>query len=211
MKNKQQENAFDLRASSWDETSRRVKLASDVADAIISETKPTKDMDVLDVGCGTGLVTLRLQPLVKSITGADSSGKMLEVLHQKVEDQRLTNVHTQLVDMDGGTPLHGIFSLIVSSMTFHHLKHPSEVLNQCYQALLPGGYLAFADLDKEDGSFHEDGTGVHHLGFDRERIKGLLRQTGFVDVRDVTAATVVKDRGERGKREYTIFLILGRK
>ncbi len=211
MKNKQQENPFDLRASSWDETSRRVKLASDVADVIIRETNPTKDMVVLDLGCGTGLLTLRLQPLVKHITGADSSGKMLEVLHQKVADQRLTNIQTQLVDLDGGALLHGKFNLIVSSMTFHHLEKPDEVINQCFKILLPSGYLAFADLDQEDGSFHENNEGVHHQGFDRDYLKRLLSQAGFVEIRDMTATTVVKERGEQGKQEYTVFLIVGKK
>jgi len=211
MKNKQQENLFDLRASNWDDTSRRVKLADDVADCIIREVNPTKDMDVLDIGCGTGLLTLKLQPHVKHITGADSSVKMLEVLHQKVADQRLTNVQTQMVDFNEGSLIHGKYNLIVSSMTFHHLENLDKVINQCFKVLLPGGYLAFADLDKEDGSFHENNEGVHHQGFDRESLKRLLSQADFIGIRDMTATTVVKDRGEQGKQEYSVFLIVGRK
>ncbi len=211
MKNKQQENAFDSRASTWDETTRRINLAHDVADSIIREVNPTMDMDVLDIGCGTGLVTLRIQSLVKSITGIDSSLMMLEVLQQKTTDQKLTNVFTRHMDITKGDPLDGKFCLIISSMTLHHLNQPEEVFRQCYQALLPGGHLAFADLDIEDGSFHEDNTGVQHRGFDREHLKGLLRQAGFSDVHDVTATTVVKDRGEQGKQEYSVFLIIGKK
>lgn len=82
---------FEKEATVWDVEPRRVKLAQDVAEAIIRELKPTQDLDVLDFGCGTGLVTLRLQPLVRSITGLDSSPAMLAVLRDKVEKQGRTS------------------------------------------------------------------------------------------------------------------------
>ncbi|MFI5354205.1 MAG: class I SAM-dependent DNA methyltransferase, partial [Desulfobaccales bacterium] len=93
---------FEKEAASWDAEPRRVKLANDVAAAIIREIKPTQDLDVLEVGCGTGLVTLRLQPLVRSITGVDSSPGMLAVFRDKVQKQGLTNVRPQLVDLEQG-------------------------------------------------------------------------------------------------------------
>ena len=71
---------FDKEAATWDQNPGRVKLADDVADTIIREIHPAGDMDVLDFGCGTGLVTLRLQPFVNTITGADCSKGMLGVL-----------------------------------------------------------------------------------------------------------------------------------
>lgn len=66
---------FDKAAATWDEDPRRVKLAEDVAAAILREAVLSKDMDALDFGCGIGLVTLKLQPYVRSITGADSRGR----------------------------------------------------------------------------------------------------------------------------------------
>ena len=64
---------FNKEAAQWDANPGRVKLAGEVAAAIIREARPTRDMDVLDFGCGTGLVTLKLQPLVKTSTGVDSA------------------------------------------------------------------------------------------------------------------------------------------
>jgi len=192
-------------------SSGRIGLANDVADAIIREIKPTGEKDVLDFGCGTGLVTLRLQPLVRTIIGADSSKSMLGVLESKVRSRGLSNVRTQFVDLEKGCSVEGRFHLIMSSMTMHHVKDAAALFQQWYELLHPGGLLAAADLDTEDGSFHLNNTGVFHLGFDRNELKKLLQKTGFHDVRAVTATTMMRDVAGVGKRAFPVFLIVGRK
>ena len=202
---------FDKEAAQWDANPGRVKLANDVADAVIREARPGKDQDVLDFGCGTGLVTLRLQPLVRSITGMDSSRGMLAVLEDKVKRGGLTNVRTRFLDLEKGGSIEGRFPLVVSSMTLHHVPDPAALIAQLAAAVLPGGTLAVADLDTEDGSFHGDNTGVLHLGFAREMVQDLFRRGGLREVRDVTAAVVVKEIEGKGRREFPVFLIMGKK
>ncbi len=73
------------------------------------------------------------------------------------------------------------------------------------------GYLCIADLDTEDGSFHADNTGVLHFGFDRKELKELLGKTGFGEVNDTNAATIAKPVEGRGEKEFTVFLLIGRK
>src|SRR5512137_1808837 len=138
---------FDKEAAQWDANPGRVKLAHDVADSIIREVVPAREMDVLDFGCGTGLVTLKLQPLVKSVTGMDSSRGMLEVLESKVRGQGLANVRTQFLDLEQGGTVAGRYHLVVSSMTLHHVPDPAGLIAILAGALLPGGTLAVADLD----------------------------------------------------------------
>ncbi len=201
---------FDREAAAWDENPARVRLAHDVADAIIREAGPKDSMDVLDFGCGTGLVTLRLQPLVRTIIGADSSEGMLGVLEGEVKANSLTNVRTRLVDIEKGERIEERFHLVVSSMTMHHVKDTAALLRQWHDLLLPGGMLAAADLDTEDGAFHGDNTGVFHHGFDRVYLKTLLQEVGFRDVRTVTATTMVRDTAG-GRREFPVFLVTARK
>jgi ubiquinone/menaquinone biosynthesis C-methylase UbiE len=202
---------FEKEAAVWDVEPRRVKLAQDVAEAVIRELKPTKDLDVLDFGCGTGLVTLRLQPLVRSITAVDSSPAMLAVLRDKVKKQGLANVRAQLVDFERGGEVQGRFNLLVSSMTMHHVADTAALLRFWFELLLPGGRLGVADLDTEDGSFHGDNTGVYHQGFERSGVQALLEEAGFRQVRASTAASVVKQIAGQGPREFTVFLITGAK
>lgn len=202
---------FDEKAATWDENPLRVKLAHDVAEALIREIKPTRHMDALDYGCGTGLVTLRLQPFVKSIIGVDSSKGMLDIITAKVKNQGLKNVGTQLVDFEKNEKVDGKFHLVESCMTLHHMREPAVLFRPLYDLLLPGGCLGITDLDKEDGLFHDDNTGVFHFGFERAYVKNLFEKNGFREVRDITAATVVKDIAGKGERKFPVFLIIGKK
>jgi ubiquinone/menaquinone biosynthesis C-methylase UbiE len=202
---------FDEVAASWDEEPRRVKLAADVAKAVMGEVELTRDMDVLDYGCGTGLVTLHMQPHVRGMTGADTSRGMLEVLKRKVAEHGMTNVRTALIDPVKDTPIEGKFHLIVSSMTLHHIQDTEALFKDFYRLLLPGGKLCITDLDAEDGSFHNDTTGVAHFGFDRREVRGMLKNTGFADTRNVTAAVIIKEGPGATRREYPVFLMIARK
>jgi ubiquinone/menaquinone biosynthesis C-methylase UbiE len=202
---------FDKDAASYDLKPGRVKLAQDVATAIMSEVKLNTDMDVLDFGCGTGLVTLQLQPFVRTITGADSSHGMLDVLRSKIEERKLTNVKTEFIDLEKTVTLKNKYHLVVSSMTLHHIENIGYIIHEFYNCLLPGGYLCIADLDSDEGDFHRDKTGVVHFGFDRSEMRRLYIHDGFQDLRDVTAASVIKELSDGRSREFTVFLMIGRR
>ena len=153
---------FDKEAAQWDSNPGRVKLACDVGAAIIATIPLTRDMAVIDFGCGTGLLTLKLQPLVKSITGVDNSLGMLAMLKKKIAEQGLGNVLTQHVDFEKGQRVAGQYDLIVSSMVLHHIPDTLELFKEWLNLLSPNGQVCFADLDTEDGAFHGENTGVHH-------------------------------------------------
>ncbi len=202
---------FDKEAEQWDQNPGRVRLANEVADAIIREARLNKNMDVLDFGCGTGLVTLRLQPLVRTITGADSSGGMLAVLERKVQAGQRPGVRLQLVDFERGGRVTGSYDLIVSSMTLHHVPDPAALFRDWRRVLKQNGRVFFADLDREDGTFHTDNTGVFHFGFDRTKLMRFLEGSGFRDVRATTATTVLREVEGSGLKRFPVFLISGRK
>lgn len=202
---------FNKVAASWDENPMRMKLARDVASAIKETVAISPDADALDFGCGTGLLTLNLQPAVKSITGVDSSDGMLAILTSKIDALGLTNVKALHRDLEKGDSLGGTYHLITSSMTLHHVKDLGPLLDQFNGHLAPGGHLAVADLDLDDGEFHEDSTGVFHNGFDRKKLREEFQKAGFTDIKDKTAATMVKPVKGGGSREFSIFLMTGSK
>ena len=185
---------FDQEAVNWDQIPRRVKVAQDVAHSMIQEITLTPDMDVMDFGCGTGLLTFALQPFVRSITGVDSSQGMLDIFKTKIKEQNLNNVKAEFIDLDNGDVLNSSYHLIVSSMTLHHIKNIVPLLEQFYSILLPSGQLAIADLDLDDGQFHSNNEGVFHFGFDRKELHQMFIDTGFRDVQYIGQLLRLKNR-----------------
>jgi len=202
---------FDEEAASWDKNPGRVKVANDIADAISREGMLSPEMDVLEFGCGTGLLTLRLLPLARSLTGVDSSEGMLGVLQKKMQAQNLTNLRLQHLDLEKGDVLEGSYDLVVCSMTLHHLKDTAPLLAQFFKVTAPRGYLCIAYLDPDDGQFHGDNDTVFHHGFDRASLRRALEDAGYEEIRDRTAATITKPIAGGGRRAFGVFLMTGRK
>jgi cyclopropane fatty-acyl-phospholipid synthase-like methyltransferase len=197
---------FDEVAKTWDDEPRRVALAQAVGAEIARQVPLSRDLDVLDFGCGTGLLTLSLQPLVGRVTGADASAGMLEELRKKVRARELANVETVLIDPTTPLRLEGRYDLIVSSMALHHVPEHEPLLARFRDLLRQGGRIALADLDSEDGTFHEDTRGVYHHGLDRGELIAFLGRAGFDSLAATTAAVTRKE-----DREYPVFLVTGRK
>lgn len=202
---------FDTASMTWDENPQRAELARHVAAAILQRAPLNPNSDIMDYGAGTGLVTLELQPYVRSITAVDRSQGMLSVLTDKIREKNITNVVTKQLDFEDEDDLDICFEAIVSSMTLHHIDDVGTLIKRFYELLLPEGYLCIADLDLDDGGFHSDQTGVMHFGFDREKMTQLFQNAGFHSVSIETAVNFTKHVEGKGKREFSIFLITGEK
>lgn len=202
---------FDKEAASWDDNPVRIKLADDIAHAISEQIALMPEMNIMDFGCGTGLLALRLQPLVRSVTGVDNSQGMLDIFNAKITKLKLNNVSTILVDLDKGDLLTGNYDLILSNMTLHHIKDIEPLFAQFYKVTAPGGHLCIADLDLDNGQFHEDNTGVFHFGFDRAALRKVFIGAGFDNVRDIGAAEVMKPSINGEVKRFSVFLMIGRR
>ncbi len=141
----------------------------------------------------------------------DSSRGMLNVLAAKIARQNLTNVRTLLLDLDAGDALGDEYHLIVSSMTLHHVRQVGPLLERFSKAISPGGHLCIADLDPDDGLFHDDNQGIFHFGFERTSLRQAFVAAGFEDVQDTTAAEVTKPTRLGELRRFTVFLMTGRR
>ena len=105
------------------------------------------------------------------------------------------------------------YHLIAANMVLHHVDRVESLLTAFHQMLLPGGFVAIADLDTEPGLFHgpEVAESVYHHGFDRRALMDRLYQMGFIDAKDVTAHVIRKPIAGGDSHDFPVFLIVGRR
>jgi tRNA (cmo5U34)-methyltransferase len=198
-------NEFDVRATEWD-TPQRVTLAQRMVDEISEKVDLNASMDVMEYGCGTGLVGLQLLEKVKSVTFLDTSSGMLNILASKIGQKELQHAHVYNVDLSVDVEFTGEYDLIVTSMTLHHIVDSRAIVRRFAGLLKPGGQLAIIDLVSEDGSFHGDNFDGHN-GFDVERLCAMFREE---DLRVVSTGKFVEVKRDNG-RSYPLFIIVGQK
>lgn len=191
-------NHFNELSKVWDHP-EKIQQNMSYAEVIKKQIR-FSPMNILEVGCGTGLLGQQFITGENSLLGIDTSSGMLEVFDKKFEGN--SKVSSKLIDLETQS-LNEKFDLILSSMAFHHLKNPQRMVERLRENLLPGGVLAVIDLDIEDGSFHSDpaNMGVHHFGFAEETIAGW--GSGFTRVERQIINVIKKNEGE-----YKVFLAL---
>jgi len=192
---------FEDKARDWDQRPGPQIISEGVGAHLRKAVDWAPTMRVMDFGAGTGLVAGHVAPLVAHIAAVDVSPGMLEQLAAKTALRGKVSIHCQDILRQ---PLGERFDGIVSAMAMHHVEDTVGLLAAFRDHLVPGGFIAVADLDTEDGSFHPpEIEGVFHHGFDRRRLGALLGDAGFNDPRFVTAVEIRKESGH----VYPVFLV----
>jgi len=194
---------FKNRAKEWDQGNIRVAGAKKIADAIDKEIKLHNEMEILDFGVGTGLLGFDIASKVKKVYGVDTSAKMLEKLEAKNTKELSIDTYCQDIVK---SPLQKSFDGLVSSMTLHHVEDLKAFFETIYKNINENGFIAIADLEIEDGSFHSDNTGVFHFGFDEKNLCQIATDEGFNDVSFKNINTINKPY-----RDFGVFLLTAKK
>ncbi len=195
---------FNKEAKNWDKKEDTNSISYNIFSTLASRIALKSSMDILDFGCGNGLLTHRVAPLVKEMVGVDIAQEMINELRAK--NAHLTNLSVACQDILQ-MPLDRVFDGIVSSMAMHHVEDTQKLFKTIYDHLKPDGFIALADLDSEDGNFHPAGVeGVFHDGFDREHLRSIASSVGFKNIRFYDVMTVKKPHGD-----YPIFMIIAYK
>ena len=191
---------FKHKSKSWDMSSMRVKNAKSIADLIVKNIRFDNKMEVMDLGAGTGLLSYFVAPHVSKIIAVDNSPSMLEEFKLKASefDSEIEVIEADISEEEIDRKFDGI----ISSMTIHHVEETKALFSKLYKMLNENGFIAIADLDSEDGSFHSDNAGVHHHGFDRNELEKIAKEVGFNDIKFDLASTIDKPHCT-----FTVFLM----
>jgi predicted TPR repeat methyltransferase len=136
------EGTFDSFAASFESKLAKLSYRAPALVAAMLEDaglEPSKSLDVLDAGCGTGLCGPLVAPYVRSLTGIDlSAGMLAQAKEKKVYDLLLKAELTEYLRSSQEA-----FDLILSADTLVYFGGLEDVVAAGAGALRPGGLLIF--------------------------------------------------------------------
>ena len=195
----------------WDKDPGRLSMTHNIARAMLNRTSPQGNEVVLDYGTGTGLIAREFYPFVKKIVAVDSSKEILTFLRKKLDADSITSIEP--LEWSIGDDLQKLprFDIIIVSMTLHHVVDITLAAEVFYSLLNPGGTIAVADLDPDNGESHGPEM-IVHSGFDRANLGEIFKKAGFTTIQTETVATLSKVSSKTGElKEFPIFLMTAHK
>ena len=140
---------YDEKGKYWDSFEK---------DPIRPYIEAAQGLEVLDVGAGTGRISLKLNKAGAHVTALDISPDMLRILSQKE-----AGIKTVLGDMEEMPFEEGQFDMVFSSMAMVHLKKITQFLDECYRVLKDDGKLILVNIHYRKPLVLNDGQGKYTI------------------------------------------------
>jgi 2-polyprenyl-3-methyl-5-hydroxy-6-metoxy-1,4-benzoquinol methylase len=137
-----------------------------------------------ELGCGSGWMTRFAARHGVQAEGYDISPEMIEIAREQAEAENL-DVRFEAADMEQ-LDLGHRFDACLLYDALHHSPRADLVLATAHRALKPGGRLLLAEPNwkhRFQGRGAAGHYGVTELGYSPHKLKKLMREAGFTDVR----------------------------
>ncbi len=143
-----QRRFWDRNASSWDHHAGDSPGLVKVVERVVAEGAPAAGERVVDLGCGSGQLALRIAPVVASVVAVDVSPAMIGLLEQNARAAGIANVEGRAVPIEHLDLEAESVDLVVSNYVLHHLRDEDKAaaVRQAAGWLRPGGRLVVGDM-----------------------------------------------------------------
>jgi len=140
-------------------------------------------LDVADIGCGEGYLTLEAARWARHVIGIDRSDEVLERAKALALRRHVDNVEWKKGDL-GRLPLRDeSVDVALLSQSLHHASDPERAIAETLRVLRPNGRLLVLDLREHDQAWVRNRFGDRHLGFSTADLEAWLTGAGLTDVR----------------------------
>lgn len=178
---------------------------------LLGQLAATSPARVLDLGCGTGFLSLMLSELGHTVTGIDISTDMIALAQEKAATAG-RDVEWRVGDVEHLDDADGSYDLVVARHLIWTLPNPAQAVREWQRVLAPGGRVALVEGHWENQQVNVDYEQIHTQlpffgGVPSERLAQFLQEERLQDV----AVEPLMDAvlwGEQPKRPR--YLVTGR-
>jgi ArsR family transcriptional regulator len=140
-------------------------------------------LDVADLGCGEGYLTIETARWARSVIAVDRSDAVLDRARDLAKRRRVANITWKKGELAKLPLPDASVDVALFSQALHHARHPERALAEARRIVRPGGKILVLDLREHDQKWVRERLGDERLGFSDRELELLLRGAGFDHVR----------------------------
>lgn len=150
-------------------------------------------VDVADLGCGEGYLTVEAAAWARRVYAIDHSADVLARSKELARRRKVKNITWKRGDLEKVPLPDASVDIAIASQALHHAADPAQALAEAHRILRPGGRLVVLDLREHDEAWVKDKLGDQWLGFTPDRLEELITDAGF---RQVTVRVGARKSGD---------------
>ena len=139
-------------------------------------------VDVADLGCGEGYVTIEAARFARRVIAVDQSKDVLARARAMAERRRVSNVVWKRGRLERLPIGDAAVDVALLSQALHHAERPERALAEAHRVLKPGGRVLILDLREHREAWVSEQLGDRWLGFGDRQLERLIRDAGFAEV-----------------------------
>jgi ubiquinone/menaquinone biosynthesis C-methylase UbiE len=201
------EKYFEEVSGSWD-VLRKSFYGDEVRDAVLAAARVLPNDTVLDVGAGTGFLTGGAAKIARRVIALDFSEAMTGESRVKLGGR---NVEFKIGNVEQIPLPDASVNAVIGNMILHHCLNPEIAVKEMARVLVPGGRLALSDLQQHNYEFLRKEHADRWLGFDIPRVRSMLDQARFADIRVDALQSCCSTTVEHVQVKIPMFLASGRR
>lgn len=132
-----------------------IRSHCDSLEKLIAIASASKKDDVLDIACGSGIVSCEFAKYTNHVTGIDMTQRMLDEAQKLQVRHNITNVTWQIGDVENLPYDDGSFSIVISRFGFHHFLNPLNVLSEMKRVCKSDGIVLVVDVSLPDSQIEK--------------------------------------------------------
>lgn len=136
-------------------------------------------LDVADIGCGEGYLTVEAAAWARHVVGIDRSDEVLERAKALALRRKVSNVDWKKGDLTRLPLRDSSLDVALLSQALHHANDPERALAETTRVLKPGGRVLILDLRAHDQDWVRQRFGDQRLGFTQDELRTLLTGAGL--------------------------------
>lgn len=161
-------------------------------------------LDVADLGCGEGYLTVETARWARHVTAVDRSTGVLTRAKALASRKKCSNITWKKGELEKLPIENATMDVALLSQALHHAADPAQAIGEAARVLKPGGRLLILDLRPHDETWVRDKLGDQWFGFSDDQLAGMLNRAGFSDVKITLGARRTND-------PFAVLLAIGTK